>query len=304
MNYKKKICSILFIGLIVISFINLAKNGKCNTYTYVWYFNVDKTTYYNDELIYINASWDLDYDDGVISFIQIKIFDESWGLLWNSSQYDQKGFHLEGEWYIKITDLLVDFNNTSNDIAIVFYYYLNMGSIIVDFIEVRYIQAIKRNITCELTDFNPSFTYGDMFDFTAKFFYSKNDSVLSNYMINVKIKSKNQILYSKNFSTNSSGLIYVLIPNNNLTIGENILIFNVMENIFHYNSSHEYQLTVNVLTNSSDSNEKNSETNIDLSELIYSIISIASILSVVFLFFLYAYLKKKQIPIPSKDITN
>jgi len=301
MNHKKIIAFSLVLFLIGISFLNLAKNGKCNTYTYVWYFNVDKTTYYNDELIYVNASWDLDYNDGEMSYVQLKIFDENWDLLWNSSIYDQKGFHLEGEWYVKITDLPLPFNNTSNWLIVVFYYYLNTGSVFTDFVEIRYANTIKRNITCELTDFTPSFIYGDIFDFTAKFFYSENDSVLSNYMINVKIKSNSIITFNKNFTTDPSGLIYVSIPNDNLTIGKNTLLFDVMENIFHYNSSQEYQLSINIPTESSNSNEKNSKNN-DLSVLINSIISLVSILSVLFLFFLYAYLKKKKIHIPAKDI--
>ena len=289
--------------IVLIGIFNLVKNGKCNTYAYVWYFNTDKATYYNDEEICINASWDLDYDGGVSSYIQIKIFDENWELLWNSSKYDQKGTNLEGEWYVKITDLPLPFNNTSNSLIITFFYYLNTGSVFVDYMEIRYANTIKRNITCELFDFNPSFTYGDIFDFTAKFYYTVNNTALSNYIINVKFKSNNKITFNKNYTTNSSGLIYVSIPSFNFSIGENTLIINIMENIFHYSSSHDYQLFINSLPPIPlDNDDKTSEPSNDYSIIIYSTISIASIVFVVSLYLYYTYFNKKKVQY-IKDIT-
>ena len=103
------------------------------------------------------------------------------------------------------------------------------------------------------------------------------------------------------FRTNSSGLIYVLIPNDNLTIGKNFLIFKVLENIYHYNATHEYQLKIIAQTDSSNSDKDNSNDK-ENSDLISPVISVISILSVVFLFFVYAYLKKQKVPIPSKKI--
>jgi len=169
--------------------------------------------------------------------------------------------------------------------------------------EIRYANTIKRNITCELFDFNPSFTYGDIFDFTAKFYYTVNNTALSNYIINVKFKSNNKITFNKNYTTNSSGLIYVSIPSFNFSIGENTLIINIMENIFHYSSSHDYQLFINSLPPIPlDNDDKTSEPSNDYSIIIYSTISIASIVFVVSLYLYYTYFNKKKVQY-IKDIT-
>ena len=158
------------------------------------------------------------------------------------------------------------------------------------------ISTNKRNITCELADFTPSFTYGELFDFIANFSYHLNNTALSNFIINVKVKSNNKITFNKNYTTNSSGLIYVSVPSSNLSIGENTLILDVMGNIFHYGETFDYQLSINsVPPKPLDNDDKTPESNIDYSVIIVSFISIAFVTFVISLYLRNSYFKKRKI---------
>ena len=276
---KKKI-TVYVLFIVLIGIFNLAKNGKAY-YVYVWYFNTDKDTYYNDEEIQINASWDLDYDPGgEVSFIQIKIYDKFGNLLWNSSEYDEIGTNLEEVWYVKIQDLNLPFNNTINVISIRFYYYFNKGYDFEDYIETLEIQAIKRNISCELIDYSPYIEYGDVLQFKARFYSSENNSNLAFHLIAVKIVSNNVIHYTKNFTTNSSGIIELTIPTfENIMIGRYNLKFDLMGDKFYNKSTFEYQLSiVSKLYNSnledSDSEDKDN-IHPNMLPFIFSILSIS-----------------------------
>jgi len=300
---EKKKRTIFIVIIVLIGIFNLVRNGKCNTYAYVWYFNIDKDTYYNDEEICINASWDLDYDGGVSSYIQIKIFDENWETLWNSSKYDQKGTHLEGEWYVKILDLPLPFNNTSNDLIIVFYYYLNTGSVFVDFMEIRYIQAIKRNVSCELIDFKRNINYGDILQFKARFYCSENNSNLANHLITVKIVSNKGIHYTNNFTTNSSGIIEIIIPTfENITIGRYNIKFEVIGTKFYDDSTFEYQLYVgSILYKEPSIDGTNSKDQDNLySNILPIIFSILSISLLAFIIIYHSNIKKAK----QKDLAD
>ena len=300
---EKKKRTIFIVIIVLIGIFNLVRNGKCNTYFYVWYFNTDKDTYYNDEEICINASWDLDYDGGVSSYIQIKIFDENWELLWNSSQYDQKGTNLEGEWYVKISDLPLPFNNTSNSLIITFYYYLNTGSVFADNVEIRYIQAIKRNVSCELIDFKRNINYGDILQFKARFYCSENNSNLANHLISVKIVSNKVIHYTNNFTTNSSGIIEIIIPTfENITIGIYNIKFEVIGNKFYDDSTFEYQLYVgSILYKEASIDGTNSKDQDNLySNILPIIFSILSISLLAFIIIYHSNLKKTK----QKDLAD
>ncbi len=301
MEKKKK--TIFFLIIVFIGIINLANKGRCSPYIIVWYFNTDKETYYYDEEIYINASWDLNYEVGQTSFIQIKILDNAWDLLWNSSLYSQKGSHLEGEWYINIEDLDLPFNNTSIDLIVAFYYYLNTGVITDGYAEVRYIQAIKRNISCELIDFKQNINYGDLLQFKARFYSSDDNINLTNHIINVKIVSNEGIHYTNNFTTNSSGMIEIIISNfENITIGIYNLIFEIYSDKFYTDSTFEYQLIIGSIRNDesgieSNNSETQENTTINFIPIIFSILSI-SVLG--FLIFYHNNIKKAK----QKDLAD
>jgi hypothetical protein len=293
---KKKF--ILFILLIsVFSIFNLAKNGKAY-YTYIWYFTTDRDTYYNDETIHINASWDLDYNPSFeISYVRIMIFDESDKLLWNSSIYDQIGTHLEGRWDIRIQDLDLPFNNTSNTLLIRFFYYFYSQSLIAEyFVETIEIQAIKRNITCELIDFQPHLNYEEFLDFKARFYSLENNSNLINHIITVKIISENSLRYNKNFTTNASGIIEISIPSSeNLTIGKNYLIFELNSNKYFDNVIFIYEFSYNTLPgDESDSRESHSELKNENKIIFLSNISMLSISFLVLISLKYTILKTQK----------
>jgi len=300
---EKKKTTLFFLIIVVIGIFNLADKGKCLTYVYVWYFNSDKDIYYNDEEICINASWDLDYGAGESSYIQIKIFDENWDLLWNSYQYNQTGTHLQGEWYVKIAELALPFNNTSNDLILVFYYYINTGSVFEDHIEERYIQAIKRNVSCELIDFNQNLNYGDILQFKARFYSLENNSDLINHLINVKVVSNNVIHYIKNFTTNSFGIIEVLIATaENITFGVYNLIIEVAGNIYYKKSTFEYQILIdsNLDKDSGINDSQSKEQDKDHLNILPFIFSILSISILAFLIFYHSNIKRTK----QKDLAD
>jgi len=286
---EKKKRTIFILIIVLIGIFNLVKNGKCINYTYVWYFNVDKTTYYNDEFIYVNTSYDLDYDPEETSYIQLQIRDpdKDWNILWNSSKYHEKGVQIFKEWYIQITDIQLPFNNTFNNFAIVFYYYLTPHY--EDFKEIRYVSAIKRNITCELIDFKQNINYGDILQFKARFYCSENNSNLANHLIIVKIVSNNVIHYNNNFTTNSSGKIEIIIPTfENITIGRYNIKFEVIGTKFYDDSTFEYQLYVgSILYKESSIDGTNSKDQDNLYSNILPIIF--SILSISLLAFIIIY---------------
>lgn len=295
MERKKYILFILLIS--VIGIFNLAKNGRAY-YTYIWYFNTDDDTYYNDETIHINASWDLDYNPSFeVSYIRIMIYDKSDKLLWNSSLYEQIGTHLEGEWNIRIQDLDLPFNNTSNTLSIRFFYYFYSLALIAEyFIDTIEIQAIKRNITCELIDFQPNLNYEEILHFKARFYSLENNSNLVNHIITVKIVSESKILYIKNFTTNFSGIIEVLIPPfENLTIGPNYLMFEIKGNSFFESSTFEYELFIETqLEEESDSKDSQSEIKNENSFVMISLISMLSISFLALFSIKYIIIKKPK----------
>lgn len=278
---KKKKITVFILTFVLIGIFHLVKNGMAYD-VYVWYFNTDKDTYYNDEEIHINASWDLDYDPGnEESYIQIKIYDKFDNFLWNSAKYEQIGTHLTGEWNVRIQDLNLPFNNTMNKLFIRFYYYLFSGFTYVDFLETLEVQAAKRNVSCELIDFKPNIEYGDVLQFKARFYSSENNSNLANHLISVSILSDNIIRYTNNFTTNSSGMIEIIIPTSeNITIGRYNLKFEIMGDTFYEKSSFEYQLSVvSKLENessleSTDSKEKDNIYS-NILPFIFSILSIS-----------------------------
>jgi len=289
---------ILFILLIsVIGIFNLAKNGRAY-YTYIWYFNTNDDTYYNDETIHINASWDLDYNPSFeVSYIRIMIYDKSDKLLWNSSLYEQIGTHLEGEWNIRIQDLDLPFNNTSNTLSIrFFYYFYSLNSIVEYFIETIEIQAVKRNITCELIDFQPNLNYEEILHFKARFYLLENNSNLVNHIVTVKIISENKIRYIKNFTTNASGIIEISISSfENFTIGKNSLIFELRGNIFFDNAIFEYEFSFGTQQeDESDSKESQSEIKNENTMVYISLISMLSISFLVLISMKYSILKNQK----------
>ena len=109
----------------------------CNLYS----FETDKTLYYLDETIEINATYDLYYNISTeISYVQVQIYDDLNDLLWNSSEYHALGTH-QITFAVNIEDLEIHFFEDNLSLFIKFYYYFEapptLGSgIVKDTLEV------------------------------------------------------------------------------------------------------------------------------------------------------------------------
>jgi len=138
--------------------------------------------------------------------------------------------------------------------------------------------------------------YGEILQFKARFYSLKNNTNLINYIITVKIVSKSKTLYIKNFTTNSSGIIEVLIPPfENLTIGTNYLMFEIKGNNFFESSTFEYELFIETqLEEESDSKDSQSEIKNENSFVMISLISMLSISFLALFSIKYIIIKKPK----------
>jgi hypothetical protein len=116
------------------------------------YFKTDKQMYFMDEEIRLNATWDLNYDNGAeISFVQIQIFEifeYSNKSIWNSSEYHEIGVSTINL-TIDIQDLNINLLGDSTNISINFYYYYyenssgNEWALYLDSIKLKIINNLQ-----------------------------------------------------------------------------------------------------------------------------------------------------------------
>jgi len=293
---KKK--SILIIGFIIsiglFYYPRIAKGFPfpCE----VIFFDTDKDTYYVDESIKINATWNLEYNSSYEnSFIQIQIHNASYDLLWNSSKYTQTGNNSD-VWIVDIKDLDLTFMNTTNSLYVIFYFCFSQSGIPVDLVlETIEIFTIKRNISFELIGFKDYLNFGEALHFKARFYNTSlnNNSYLTNHIISLKIISNNFVFYKKNYTTNSSGMIEIFVSSySNLTIGLNLIRFTALSNQFFKELFFEFELLIQSPTfkESNSKNPKKIENSLQI-ELI-SLISIISLLVVISLLIYYNNTKR------------
>jgi hypothetical protein len=280
----------------------LTKNSRAND-VFIIYFETNKNSYYNDEDILINASWELNYNPfNEISYIQIQIFDIYDHLLWNSSKYSEIGI-FEMSWVVTIGYLNISFSNYSNTLFVKFRWFWTIGENGGDsHIKSIEIETVKRDVLCELKGFKNEILYGDDLDFTARFFSMSNGNNLTTQLISFSLILNDLILYSDNYTTNSSGMIKIFIPfNENLILGDYVLIFKVIGNKFYNSSKFEYNLYIN-LENHNDSFNKNIKSNADFYFLdFFFFISILSFISISSLMVYFRFFKKSKM-ICLKDV--
>jgi len=261
------------------------------------FFATDKDVYYNDEKIQINATWELDYNPLMeIGFIRVMILNENNTLLWNSTKYSDIG-NFTNIWYVDIKSLDLVFENYSYTLCVKFYFYFSQGVIPLDlFLETIENLTIRRNISCELIDFKDYLNFGEVLHFKARFYNTSlnNNSFLTNYIISLKIISNNFVFYKKNYTTNSSGIIEILVPSySNLTTGLNLIIFTALSNQFFNELVFEFELLIQSPTSKelNSKNPKKIENSLQI-ELI-SLISIISLLVVISLLIYYNNTKRR-----------
>ncbi|TFG14536.1 MAG: hypothetical protein EU535_03175 [Promethearchaeota archaeon] len=295
---KKKI--IILIAIITsIGFFNLASNAQAFTIN-VHYFNCNKEIYYSDEIIYINASWDLIYNPNPPaneeSFIQIRIFNASESVLWQSAFYYDNGTFLTGEWNISIKDLSLPSHFSQYFLSIRFSWFFEESGIKDK--EIREVYVIKRNITCELLDFSPNMNYEDELTFKARFYFLENNTNLVNSLIMVKFLHVDLILYEKNYTTDSFGIIeFNLSISENLMVGNVILLLKIIGNVYFYDSEFEFQLSI-YLNENANGNSKSSDLEDDNYDdyinMIFFILTIICISLVAFLLIYHNNFKKPK----------
>ena len=242
---KNLIFIILLVFLIEIPCYSESVKGY---YCEVYNLETDKSSYYTNEIIELNATWELDYNPFTENgYIQINIYDSLDTLIWNSSKYYEIGLFTE-QWSINTSELKTTFSNYSNNIIIKIYFYLPQGEETVPFLkDSEEISIIKRIPLCELIGFKERLNYGEEITFTARFCDNtiENGSLLVNQIVSFMISFNNSIIFKDNFTTNQLGIIEMTLWSIvHLNIGLNVLIFNIMQNNIYNDTIFQYEILV------------------------------------------------------------
>ena len=121
---KKKIINFLIFALILnlllLNSVNFVNAYYCN----LIYLENDKDVYYINDDIFINSSWELNYNpNNEISYVQIQVCDENDLIIWNSSKNYDIGIQ-EENWKIKILNLKLSISNYPHSFFIKFLNFL------------------------------------------------------------------------------------------------------------------------------------------------------------------------------------
>ncbi|MFX1377764.1 MAG: hypothetical protein ACFFA4_01605 [Promethearchaeota archaeon] len=230
----------------ILSVINLVNAFDCNLIC----LNTNKTKYYRDEFVKINASWIMNYDDKTeIAYTQIHITDFFDNFVWNSSKYYQIGLH-QGNWTVNFEDLNLSIENSSHILFIKFFvsfFHIDTSSTMCYYLETIEIRVMKRNISCELIGYKDQIKVGEDLSLIAKFYskFSEHNQLLINQTIDFMVSFNDLIIYQKNYMTNSSGVIQIyLISLKHLKLGKNILTFSITNNNLYNDSKFVYEIYV------------------------------------------------------------
>jgi hypothetical protein len=244
---KKKIflVVILLIGLNTsLDLTPLVKGG----FYYVWYFETDEETYYNDGIIEINATWDMTYDPLLEEmYFQAQIYNSSLGLIWNSSRYRDLGNHDE-VWLVNIRNLNLP-DNYSSILFVRFFYHCyhslyDQEDIVL---EEKQIQVLKKEVSCQLIGFRDRLIFGNNLTIKARFYDGllENSSNLINQSVIFNIKNNGELLFESNYTINSLGMINITVCSlTYLKIGQFDLIFQVENNKYYNDSFFYYNIVV------------------------------------------------------------
>ena len=246
----KKIKYGLFFILTFATILIFPANVK-GFYWFVNYFETDKTTYFSDEQIIISGSWNLSYNPiNELSYLQVQIFDDTTNLLWNSSEYHDIGY-IEDVWNVNINILNLNFSLNTSYVSLsvrLFAYYLHIdsSSTAFIFIETIEIQVTKKVLSCELIGFKNEITFGENLEFEARFFDSITYSNPINKPIILEITSNNITNFQGNYTTNSSGGIWLnLSTYEQLKVGVNNLLFSAKSDTIYNKAIFSYEIIIN-----------------------------------------------------------
>lgn len=224
--------------------------------------STDKDSYYADESIKINASWELNYNPSIEdSYIQIHVFDNTNTLIWNSTKNNEIGA-FEMSWIVNISDLNINLNSTTHNSQIKLYYYYHnyYSSQTYDFyVEEIEIQILRRDIYCQLIDFNEFLYVGSDLCFRA-IFYSElieNKHYMVNHSILLNIIAGGEFIFNSSYITSEEGIIKISVSSLKLRIGENKLLFIIDGTQFYNpaNFSFSFSILVNPDSKQTDSKQ-------------------------------------------------
>ena len=245
---KKKITIflILFIGfkqaLGVMSFVE----GYSQ---YLYNFETDADCYYIDGIIKINATYEMWYDPmNEEMYFQVQIYNATNNMIWNTSRYLEAGYY-EKNWSINISSLTLP-NETPTNLSVRFF--VHWHHIITKessdiFLREKQIQIIKKQVSCQLIDFNEHIYSFEYLNFKARFYddLTGNSNNLINQTVWFKIEKNGDEIFNCNYHINSSGIIGIKINNSTfLKIGQNKLIFEIINNKFYIDSVFCYDLFI------------------------------------------------------------
>ncbi|HUW89392.1 MAG TPA: hypothetical protein VMV43_02625, partial [Candidatus Nanopelagicaceae bacterium] len=209
----------------------------------------DKNSYNNNEIIYLNGSWELYYNSGFeISYIQIQITNIFDNILWNSSNYYAIGIS-QKNWTINIQFLNLTLTNNSCKIYIkMFNYYENFNShdVVATYKEIITVNVTKREVDCELTNFKSDLIYGESNLFNATFYSGNTSYCLVNETLQSLIRNNDEIIYQTNFTTDNDGMVSFNISTvNHLSLGRNNISFIIKNNPYYLDTTFSYEIYVN-----------------------------------------------------------
>ncbi len=247
-NVRKRLI-ILFLFVLIIEILSISNSVigfECN----LDYIEVDKESYYPNEMININASWGLDYNPiNVEAYIQVRLTDEFDVVFWNSSKYDGIGNYTEN-WNININQLNLTLNNYTRSLYVKFlsvYHQIGTMDIISNLLETIQITIIKRIPYCQLIGFKDRINYGENLSFQARFFDSiiENNTFLNNQLITFQISSNSSIIFQSNFTTNDLGIINIFVSSvDDFGLGVNNLVLKLGKNNVFNDSIFQYEVFV------------------------------------------------------------
>ncbi|MBD3193685.1 MAG: hypothetical protein GF317_01415 [Candidatus Lokiarchaeota archaeon] len=236
--------SVIFLEINSFPIVNADILPNSNLYT-------DKAEYYFDESISINASWFLETDnDDILEFLQLRILDSHYRLIWNSSKFFETG-SIEKSLTVTIKELEFYNDTDSNEYIVSLYHYeLESESQIEEYLNNKSIQITFRDVICRLDGWKERIIYNEQFMFTANFnrtIAEDQFEYLRNHTVLVSFYHNNSRVYNISLQTNNFGAITLNLTQSailGLGLGQNIINLTLTNSHYFNCSTFIYSLQI------------------------------------------------------------